>query len=449
MSARRRRLNSIIAGRLMLIAVAVIVVNGAIVLYRDATDRQSLLSDLLQRELLRLEGAAIVARGDMDRLRERAGPIYVEHPEAMAYAVFDAGGGLIGGMNTGLFSPETLVPVIFADDWLAWRDEPGQFPVVASHRVTAIDEPVTIMLLMLEDPAGLVNIEILDEFLGHVALPLLPIAVLLIGGTLLMIRRALVPVGEAADWARRTRPGEPLPAFERGDLPAEIADLTDAVRRSVDRLNDELAAEQRRAGEAAHALRTPVAVLVARLDSLPGGPEYDRVRDDVQALSRIVTQYLSASGADRLELRPGETAELGAIAEEVVADLWPLARERDSEIELVPAPAPCEVFGSTDAIALALTNLVENAILHGRGAPIAVTVGPGPELVVRDHGPGLPAGPRAALFEPFRRGPGALRGGAGLGLAIVDRIQRAHGGSVEAADAPGGGALFRLSYLPA
>ena len=63
--------------------------------------------------------------------------------------------------------------------------------------------------------------------------------------------------------------------------------------------------------------------------------------------------------------------------------------------------------------------------------------------------PGFPPPGDGDLFEPFRRGAGAPRGGAGLGLAIVARIQRAHGGTVEASDAPGGGALFRLTYRPA
>ena len=63
--------------------------------------------------------------------------------------------------------------------------------------------------------------------------------------------------------------------------------------------------------------------------------------------------------------------------------------------------------------------------------------------------PGLPRGAEDHLFDPFRRGPGAVAGGAGLGLAIVHRLQRAQGGSVEARAAQGGGAEFVLCYRPA
>jgi two-component system OmpR family sensor kinase len=240
-----------------------------------------------------------------------------------------------------------------------------------------------------------------------------------------------------------------LPPLAQTNAPAEVVDLTDAVRRSIERLDAELAAEQRRAAEAAHALRTPVAVLVARLDELPESPEFDILRGDVRALSRMVTQYLSSSGADRLQISDGERTDLSAVAERVVAALVPYAEQRGSEIVMSGGCRPQHVRGSADAIALALTNLIENAVHHAGPGLVEVSVGPGPVLTVRDHGPGLPDGEVDDLFEPFRRGAGAPRGGAGLGLAIVSRIQRAHGGSVESGAAPGGGALVRLSYRSA
>jgi signal transduction histidine kinase len=116
------------------------------------------------------------------------------------------------------------------------------------------------------------------------------------------------------------------------------------------------------------------------------------------------------------------------------------------ELDIDPGLEPA--VGEARAIGLALGNLVENAIMHGSRA-VSVRAGPGPTLTVEDDGPGLPPGDRDRLFEPFRRGASAPPGGAGLGLAIVARVQRAHGGAVEAGDAPEGGARFRLSYRPA
>ena len=95
----------------------------------------------------------------------------------------------------------------------------------------------------------------------------------------------------------------------------------------------------------------------------------------------------------------------------------------------------------------ALGNLVENALLHG-AAPVTVRVRPG-EVIVDDAGPGIPADQRTAMFERFRRGADVQnRPGSGLGLAIVRQDIAAHGGTVEIADAPGGGCRV-IVRLPA
>jgi two-component system OmpR family sensor kinase len=99
-----------------------------------------------------------------------------------------------------------------------------------------------------------------------------------------------------------------------------------------------------------------------------------------------------------------------------------------------------------------LANLLRNALVHTpEGTPIEVFVGQQRgvvQLIVRDHGPGLPPGEADALFERFWRSEGGRergRAGAGLGLAIVAAIVSAHGGSVSASDAPGGGAAFTVT----
>ncbi len=441
---RRPRLQHRLASRLITIAVLVILGNVGFIALFDAADRGALLLDLTKREVQRLEVAHVAAGGRVETLVEQQGGIYLDHPGDYAFALIDANGAVMGGRNVGLIPPDMLRPGPFATDWLAWPNGSGVLPVVATHNIAGSDPPTSVVFYMVDDPADLLGAEVLDEFRGHVWLPLLPIAVLLIGGTLLTLRRGLRPVAEAAAWARLIEPGQKVPPLDQTGAPAEIFDLTDAVQRSITRLDAELSAEQRRAAEAAHALRTPVAVLVARLDELPDNPAFDQVRTDVHALSRMVTQFLFSAGADRLEVIGDQRADLNAVARKVVADLVPFADAQGAEIDLEPADVPVMVRGSADAIGLALTNLIENAIIHAKGR-IEVQVGPGPTLSVRDHGPGLPEN-AGDLFEPFQRGKGAVRGGAGLGLAIVSRIQNAHGGTVEAGPAPGQGTVFRLGY---
>jgi two-component system sensor histidine kinase KdpD len=99
-----------------------------------------------------------------------------------------------------------------------------------------------------------------------------------------------------------------------------------------------------------------------------------------------------------------------------------------------------------------LVNLIENAIKHtARGTAIEIDAqahGDRVVVAVRDHGAGLVPGHEAKLFEKFERGPHASRDGIGLGLAICKNIVEAHGGTIDARNAPGGGAEFRVE-LPA
>jgi two-component system OmpR family sensor kinase len=99
-----------------------------------------------------------------------------------------------------------------------------------------------------------------------------------------------------------------------------------------------------------------------------------------------------------------------------------------------------------------LSNLTRNALIHsGDGTPIEVIVsrrGSAAEVVVRDHGPGLPAGSQDRLFERFWRDQGGRSrgpGGAGLGLAIVKAVALAHDAEVRGENAPDGGAVFRVT----
>ncbi|MEO1678373.1 MAG: HAMP domain-containing sensor histidine kinase [Pseudomonadota bacterium] len=446
-SRRRRGLQSILSTQLLVIAAAVILANIVLVAIFDASDRSTLSIDLARRELLRLEDA-FLAGDDPDALFDRTDGIYDEHPTSYAFAVLGPDGTVLKGKNLEIISEDLLRPGVLPRDWVAWPSGQDTMPVVASRGVLESNPAVRIVFLMASDPANLRVGEIFDEFKGHVWLPLLPIAMLLIGGTLLIIRRALRPVSDAAEWARAIQPGKALPPLDLSAAPAEVDDLTEAVRRSIERLDAELIAEQRRAAEAAHALRTPVAVLVARLDELPPDPKFDTLRHDVRTLSRTTTQFLSSSGADRLELPDDAVADLATVAERVVGELFPIAEARGQEIVLSGNDEPRPVHGAEDAIALALTNVIENALHHGGSGPVEVSVDPDSVLSVRDHGRGLPDPSECDLFEPFQRGPGALRGGAGLGLAIVKRIQRAHGGAVTATNAPDGGALFKLTYRP-
>ncbi|QBF33461.1 HAMP domain-containing sensor histidine kinase [Thalassococcus sp. S3] len=438
---RARSLARILATRFVLIVVVVFALNAVGVGLYYGTDRRALAAEAVnnQAELMEaaLEGAALPPDASVRRL-------YAQHPQSYAFALIDRSGEVLDAMNAGLIPPSAID--LFADDWITRISRPGDTLTVAGHEFQDRQDGLRMVFVMNGDPAHLVRWAYLDELYEHVWLPIVPLAVLLLGAGWVLIRRSLRPLSEASAWARDLSPGAAVPPPPAGRLPAEIADLTDATQRALDRLGKALDAETRRAAEVAHALRTPVAVLTARLDALPPGETADQLRADVTHLSRTVQQVLAAARADGMQVVDADPLDLRVPAETATSALVPFAYEKKIELSLETGAEPVLVYADAEAVDLAVTNLIENAVVHGGAGPVVVTVGPGPVITVRDAGPGLPPQGADRLFETFWRAPDAAPGGTGLGLSIVERLQEAQGGTVEAEDAQGGGALFRLTY---
>jgi signal transduction histidine kinase len=227
------------------------------------------------------------------------------------------------------------------------------------------------------------------------------------------------------------------------EVPAEVATLVGAFNDALQRLDDGHARQERFLADAAHELRTPIAILQTRIENLAEGAERTRLLADAARLSVLAGQLLDlqrmkAQGTGRQRI------DLVAMAREVVAEMAPLALAAGYEVSFEPLAARVEIEGDRDAIARALANLVRNAIEHAGGmGAVTVRVMPPGDIEVIDDGPGIPAALREQIFKPFHRGH-ATGPGAGLGLSLVQEIARLHGGEVTVHDAPGGGALFRL-----
>lgn len=440
MKHQNRPLAQILIWRLALIASVIVGLNVVIVGSYYGSDRRTLETELVA-DVTRSLGADLEGHRLPNNAASRT--LFAEHPEAYAFALVDRTGAVIDSMNRAMIPPSAID--LFADDWITTADLPAGRVLFAGHEFRDRTDGLRIVFVMQADPANLLRRAFLSEFREHVWTPILPMAFLLIGASVLLIRRELAPMAKAAAWARALRPGAltPPPA---GPLPAEVADLIDATQRALDRLAEALTAEARHAAEAAHALRTPVAVLVARMDALPPGEATERLRADLVALSRTVQQVLAASRADVLAAPTDETLDLRRPAEAVTAALAPFAYSRGAELSLSMPDTPVLVRANGEGVELALSNLIENAVLHGGPGPIEISLGPGPSLSVRDHGPGPPPGAQGLMFEPFWRGPSAAPGGTGLGLAIVQRLQRLQQGSTEVRFPPGGGCEVVLNF---
>jgi two-component system OmpR family sensor kinase len=440
MTRPNRPLAQVLIGRLTLIATVIVVLNMVVVGLYYGSDRSELeaevVADVTERLGASLEGNRLPADAE-------ARDIFADYPDAYAFALVDRTGVVVDAMNRNLIPPSALD--IFADDWVTAVDLPTGRLLYAGHEFRDRTDGLRVVFVMAADPENLIRRAFLSELRQHVWGPILPMAVLLIGASALLIRRELAPVARAAAWARTLQPGSVVPPPD-GPAPSEVADLIDGTQRALDRLAAALTAETRHAAEAAHALRTPVAVLTARLDALPPGETTDKLRTDLAALSRTVQQVLAASRTDVLTAQADAALDLRDPAAAVTAALAPFAYAKGVELSLSKPDAPVTARANREGVELALTNLMENAVLHGGRGVVEIMVGPGPTLSVRDHGPGLPDGVGTKVFEPFWRAPGAVAGGTGLGLAIVDRLQRAQGGAVAVSVPEDGGCEITLSF---
>ena len=280
----------------------------------------------------------------------------------------------------------------------------------------------------------------------------------------LLRRWVLQPLARLAADAERIAGGEldvePLPTRAR-----EVAQVGEALHGMARGLSDALrtstAAEHERrfmVTAIAHDLRTPLFTLRGSLEALEqgvGDAHYlDRAQAKAAHLDRLVSDLFTFS---RLEYARDAIAfdevDVGALARRAAEDAEPMAAARGCVLQVRGVESGLAVRGDADALLRVLTNLLDNAIRHGRGR---VVVGAHREngavrLEVADDGPGFAPDDLDHVFEPLFRSDRArapATGGTGLGLAIARRLARAHGGDIEAANDPAGGARATLT-LPA
>jgi signal transduction histidine kinase len=278
-----------------------------------------------------------------------------------------------------------------------------------------------------------------------VILPTLALmAVATVTATPLVVRRAFSGLDTVAAGAARIDADKRGARLPLQDVPAEVIALVKAVNDALGRLDEGYERRQRFLVDAAHELRTPIAILSTRLEALPEGPERTRLMADVARLSTLADQLLDLQ---RVAPNPArfDAVDLVEVGRQVAADLAPLAIAAGFEMSFEAEAAAARVLGDKLALERVLTNLVQNAIEHaGRQGTITVRVADNGVMEVADEGAGIPEPDRARIFEPFQRLKPRQRG-AGLGLHLVREIVRLHRGSIDVLDGLNGGARFRVT----
>jgi signal transduction histidine kinase len=250
---------------------------------------------------------------------------------------------------------------------------------------------------------------------------------------------SLRPLKRAAEDAAAIGPESPS-RISVDRLPSEVQRLAKAVNHALDRVAEAYGAEKRFTAEAAHALRTPLAVLDLRLQraEAEGAVDWPAVRADVAELARVVAGLLTLARADRAGgLRDADEVNLARLVREAAAALAPAIEARGRSIEVTAPEELLIVRGDRGALFEAVVALIDNALVHGQGrirAELARVDGSAARLRLCDQGRGVPVEAREAMFERFHKCD-AASAGAGLGLSIVRQTARAHGGEAEFAAA--------------
>lgn len=293
---------------------------------------------------------------------------------------------------------------------------------------------------------GLVH-DVIREFFVDLAwgIPVFIGAVIMFGTWI--VRRTMAPLRTVAEAAAGISPKNPAVRLPTTNVPSEVIPVVVATNAALARLQEAYVQQQRFIANAAHELRTPVAVFRAGLERLPPSSERIALLADVERLARRTAQLLDLARAERA----GDegTSDAVAVTRDVAAQLAPLAAGRGVTLA-IEGDAVMPVRGGAEHVTPILRNLVENAIHHApEGSEVVIGFSANSRLIsVADAGPGVPPDMREAIFERFVRGTWTTAQGSGLGLSVAREAGARIGAEIRLEPASGG-ARFIVDFQPA
>ena len=318
--------------------------------------------------------------------------------------------------------------------------------------VNGVQESGAVLLARPLDPV--------DNVLSDLRLVLLLVCAggIALGAVLgrLAAKPVLSPLAEVAATARHIEETEDLSSRihvhaddEVGQLATRFNAMIERLQSSRDALDESVRAQRQLVADASHELRTPITSLRTNIEVLLAGDalsEEDRHRLLADVLEQ--SEELSALIVDVIELARGDlptTSAEDVRLDRVVADSLTRAHRDFPEIRFESSLEPVAVDGVPERLARAINNLLDNAAHHSAAGGIVEVIVDRRGVRVRDHGTGIDPADLPYVFDRFYRGANSRhRQGSGLGLAIVRQVAGQHGGSVEADNAPDGGAVFVL-----
>ena len=283
----------------------------------------------------------------------------------------------------------------------------------------------------------------------------------LLGGvaTYFISGHALRPIREFSDKIEEVQAQNLADSKLEENKVKELNQLSVSYNKMLGRLSDAFEIQRQFTANAAHELRTPLALMQVQLDSYNSGQHPGSDAETVQTIKMVTEQNDRLSKMVKTLLDMSELQTVGrdeaimvdALVDEVLADLEPLAREK--HVELTGNCEAITIVGSDILIYRLVYNLVENAIKYNHpGGQVTVSASRKEKRVclsVADTGNGIPEELRERVFEPFFRvdkSRSRALGGVGLGLALVHEIVRVHDGNITVRSNPSGGTVFEVMF---
>ena len=358
-----------------------------------------------------------------------------------SYAVFDANEALIARGPRPIVRPEHLDSIKSGQLF-----EIGDYDILA-YRIRPNGRNAIILVEQNRvDPEVLID-DVVTSFLGSF-LWIIPFALLLffLAGAI-AARRASSQILRIARRADHIEPHRLDIRLDSGAGPSELEPLIHAANRALDRLEKGFREQNDFVANVAHELRTPLAVVALRAEAIRDLEVRDSIHASIARTSHVVGQLMELASVENCapEFQP---VDLSIIAQRVIMDHAPLAYRSGKTLELCgKITGELTLEGNAGLISIVLSNLIDNAVRHTpSGTKIKVELGPGKAISVVDNGPGIRRSDSQLVRKRYWRGDHKRTDGAGLGLAISDRIMALHGGRMEVIDTGGFGARFLLVF---
>lgn len=326
------------------------------------------------------------------------------------------------------------------------------------YRVQAMEDPAAHLCVLVADPLEQRRREIVRAVLLQSPVQFSVLFLVLALCTWLVSRQALKPLRRLAEAVEARHPGDLSPLVGHADL-LETRPLVTALNQLFHQVQTLLDTQRRFVADAAHELRTPLAVIAAQAHVLQNAQDPAQrqlagrdLQVGVERGAQAIRQLLSVARLEAME--PScltSPMNLAALAQERVASLVPQALAKDQDLGY-QGPENLKWEGDPIILGSALDNLLVNALLYTPpGGRITLRISAKDEEVrieVEDTGPGIPVEFHERIFERFTRLPGTLEPGSGLGLAIVRRAVEWHRGTVTLSNLPTGSGLLATVRLP-